>query len=190
MKYFSICSLLFILCACANKKNLLINDSQTEGVDLLAMETLDFPDNWIGRYEGLLEIFNTKGKVMEIPMVLQIDSLNNQDYYPWLLQYGEDDLRDYGLLIEDSLKGHYIIDEFNGILIDAYAMQNTLVSHFSVANSEITSIYKKEGELIEFQIISSVSDTLTNSRAMEGENIYEVGSFPVNAYQKAILRKK
>ena len=185
MKELFYLSLALIWLACnSNNENVREISAQTEST-----ASFDFPEDWIGEYHGLLEIFNGSDKTMEVDMTLNIGANNEEGFYPWKLKYGEQDERNYGLKKIDTVANHYVIDEFNGIILDAYTMGNHFISHFSVNGSEITSIYKRIENGLEFQIISSSADTVSHSLAIEGDEEYHVGSFPVKVYQKAILKK-
>jgi hypothetical protein len=103
---------------------------------------------------------------------------------------GNEDVRDYQLKVVDASKGHYIVDERNSILIDAYYRNGVLTSFFEVEKSFIISEYSKIGEEIHFDIISAKdSPNLSGDQQVNGETIPEVSSFPVNGRQKAVLIK-
>jgi len=177
-------SVFVILCliSCGTKNNIRLEPEKPE-VDY------KFPTDWIGDYEGVLDIYNAKGKSMSVDMKLSIGVEDSLGYYPWILQYGDQDIREYAIKRVDSL-GHYMMDEYNGILIDSYHLGNKFISQFSVMSNEIITICERMDYGLQFEIISSGTDSLSNTFAIEGEERYDVTSFPVRIYQKAKLKNK
>lgn len=150
----------------------------------------NFPEDWIGHYSGNLEIYSKKGLSQSVQMQLTIGAKDSSDMYQWKMQYGEEDIRNYAIKMVDQEAGHYVMDEFNGLFLDGYHLGNTFTSHFSVESVEITSIYKKEGNQLSFQIISSGTDTLRSNTTIEEGMEFKASSFQVHIYQYAKLEKE
>lgn len=152
-----------------------------------------FPANWIGNYKGELQIYAVDSIAMQVDMKLAIAPTENDSIFQWKMTYifnGNEDIRDYQLKLVDASKGHYMVDENNGILIDAYYRNGILTSFFEVEKSFIISEYKKVGADIHFDIISAKeSPYLSGNKKVNGETIPEVLSFPVNGRQEAVLIK-
>ena len=154
---------------------------------------VSFPNSWQGNYKGELEIFGVESVRMRVLMKLAI-AKKKDTVYQWKISYefkGKEDIRDYELKIVDVLKGHYLIDEKNSIIIDSYYKNDIFTSFFEVMNSYIISSYTKENEDIVFEIISGDGNKTTSSgnKNVEGEEIPEVISYLVNGRQKAVLKK-
>ena len=153
-----------------------------------------FPDEWLGVWEGTLHIYNHQNILQSIPMSLENLRTDSADIFQWVIIYGEDKIkgkRDY--ILKNKSKGHYVVDEKNGILLDAYVMENKLISHFEVMGNQLTSIYERQEDKMIFEIIvnKSVPATVSgNIKAKGQEDVPEVKSFPIIGYQKAILTKK
>ncbi len=164
-----------------------------EGVKHTQLRT--FPQDWLGYWEGELSIYNHSGKTMTIPMALDNGITDNDSTWRWAIIYGEDTIsgrRDYELKVVDASKGHYIVDEKNSIFIDAYLLDNNLVSTFNVAGNFIQSNYELVGEEMAFSIhmfndkeVSTTGDTIYN-----GEEIPIVKSYQNTVWQKARLKKR
>jgi hypothetical protein len=158
-------------------------------------KTINFPDDWIGKWAGNLNIYQGQKIAQTLPMQLIIEPLDSVDHYSWSIIYGEDTiagLRPYTLKTIDKAKGHYIIDEHNSILLDAYVHAQSLFSHFDVMGSYLTSIYsRKENDLI-FEIIVNKSNPsrTTGGTNSNGEEIPIVNAYPIVGYQRAILKKQ
>ena len=158
-----------------------------------AKSQTQFPANWIGNYKGELHIYTVDSIAMRVDMKLAIAPTENDSIFQWKMTYifnGNEDVRDYQLKLVDASKGHYMVDENNSILIDAYYRNGVLTSFFEVEKSFIISEYKKVGEEIHFDIISAKnSPNLSGNQQVNGETIPEVLSFPVNGRQEAVLIK-
>ncbi len=149
-----------------------------------------FPEAWAGEWEGPLEIFNAKGKTMEIYMGLDILPIDSSTY-TWTIIYGEGENRQerkYEIKKGSEGEGHYIVDEKNSILLDDYLLGNTLYSRFEVMGSLLLISYEKLGETIIFEVISGKNDDLKTTGGQD--SIPEVKSYPIKISQKAILKRK
>ena len=175
---------------------LLLNGLFFSSMDSVIAQTdtvsTQFSAGWLGEFEGTLKIHNSKGLVQELPMKL----LNNpraDGSLQWAIQYGEEasGLRDYSLLVEDADARHFIVDEHNSILIDEFQYANSFISWFEVMGSMILVKYTLDGDYIVFEIIAGGSEPIrtTGGEKVDGEDIPEVNSFGVNAYQFAILKR-
>lgn len=152
----------------------------------------DFPDKFIGHWEGELQWFQTgKTGPQKVKMQLIIQPADTAGQYSWKIIYGEknEDSRPYLLKPMDTAKGHWIIDERNGIILDQYWVGNRFTSAFTVQNSTILDSYWVEDDKLvaEFYSISAKPVRTTGGNSDE---IPQVHSFGTKSYQKAILKKK
>jgi len=151
-----------------------------------------FPDDWLGGWEGELDIYNATGKVMTVPMQCWHQK-RSDGAYDWHLVYGtgdKQDVRAYELKKINPAKGHYQIDEKNGILIDAFVLHDRLVSTFGVMENVIQTHYIIEKGQMTFEVymhnqkeISTTGDTI-----IQGDTIPLVNSFHNQVYQRAVLK--
>lgn len=145
-----------------------------------------------GHWEGEL-IWSKVGskEVQKVKMQIIIQPADTLGQYTWQIIYGNkgEDNRPYLLKPVDTTKGHWIIDERNGILIDQYWLGNRFSSMFTVQNSTIHDSYWIEnGKLIaEFYGISASPVTTSGAGT---EDVLIVNSCAIRTYQKAILKKK
>ncbi|MBK9255214.1 MAG: hypothetical protein IPM42_06990 [Saprospiraceae bacterium] len=154
-----------------------------------------FPDDWLGVWSGTLEIYNQTGLVQKIPMKAEHLVTDTTGVYIWSLVYGEDTIkgrRNYFLKTVDAEKGHYVVDEKNGIFLDSYVIGNKLISNFEVSGNHLVSTYTLEREKILFEIFVSDNKSIrvSGGNLHHDEEIPEVFSFRSKVYQKAILYKK
>ena len=156
---------------------------------------LNFPDDWLGFWEGELHIYNEIGLKQSLPMALDNSTTNITGQYTWAIIYGSDSIagrRDYLLKEVDKSNGHYIVDEKNGILLDAYLIDNELISVFEVMGNSLTSTYKREGNNMIFEIMMYKSQhvSITGDTIIGTDTIPPVKSYKPIVTQKAILTKK
>ena len=147
---------------------------------------------FIGHWEGQLVWLKAGSKdVQKVKMQIIIHRTDTAGQYTWQIIYGDknEDNRPYILKPVDTAKGHWVIDERNGILIDQYWLANRFSSLFSVQNSTIHDSYWIEND----KLIAEFYGVSTSPIATSGagtEDIPTVKSYAIRTYQKAILEKK
>lgn len=163
-----------------------------------AVDTLPFPESWAGVWVGELEIWKGSKVMQSIPMETIIGPTAVADEYKWVTTYDqgkseeENVEKPYVLKIVDSEKGHYIIDEKNSILIEAYLFDNKLASWYTVGKSFIQATYEKRGDEIIFEIFAGGKEpvSVTGGTTMGEEEIPVVETMPYNVMQRAVLTRK
>lgn len=179
---------LFTLC-CSPKKNNLAEISEETS------ETFDFPKDWLGTWSGELHIYTEKGLQQTIPMSINNQRTSHQDTFIWSITYGPDPekgLRDYRLIAKNPERGHYQVDEQNGIILDSYMLGNKLMSSFEVMGNQLTSTYERKSDHILFEIMmmSAQRGVITGDTIIRNDTIPPVTSYPVRVSQIAKLYKK
>lgn len=175
-------SLLFLACS-PRARNLKNTPTSTK-----------FPDDWLGKYQGNLELFNAeKGKTMELPMTVIIsetDTANRWHWYSKVLYNGNEIIKDYALFRHDSMpKNHFIMDENNGILLDRVLNDDAFYDYFEVGNLGLYGITRKVGDNIHFEIASFPLSSKTYSTYQGQEfEVDTVTSFKVINTQKVLLK--
>lgn len=110
--------------------------------------------------------------------------------YTWQIIYGDSskDNRPYRLIAKDSSKGHWVIDEMNGIVLDQFRIGDRFCGAFTVMNSTIVNNYWIEnGKLmVEFYSIASKAIATTGKGT---EEIPSVDSYRIKSYQRAELTR-
>lgn len=154
-----------------------------------------FPDDWFGVWKGNLEVYKHQKVVQNVPMTFECFPTDSSGLYSWWITYGTDTLkgkRSYTLKEIDTNNGHFMIDENNGILIDAYVFAHKFISCFQVMGNQLTAIYEITDDKLIFEII--VNDTKEtnnsgNTTTTSGEKIPEVKAFKMSGYQRAVLNQ-
>jgi len=150
-----------------------------------------FPVEWIGKYKGQLNIIKANNDTMKVNMELYIDSPDAEGFYPWILKYGEKDVRYYGLEVVDAERGHYLIDEHNSIKLDAFLRGNHLITKFSVMDSDLIFHYEKNGKGIAIKVYTSSAESFseTGGEVIANDTIPTVASYKLAGFQSALLHK-
>lgn len=151
-----------------------------------------FPLDWIGQYEGELLIFNASPDTNRINMKLTIGNPNAEGFYPWIIQYGDEDIREYGLEAIHAESGHYIMDEFNSIRLDCYLRDNHFISRFEVMGSDLMVDYERvsEGILLNLYVTRTESISTTGGQIFDRDTVPRVKSFEIPVFQRALLKKR
>jgi hypothetical protein len=186
-----------VLFSCSPKHQIAIESSKNSDspANTLTVDSLPFPQSWLGYWEGELEIFKENKIVQTIPMALEMLEMDTSDNFIWAIIYGEDKeagRRAYELEILDIEKGYFLVDEKNTIKLESYLFQNKLLSWYEVMGNQILSIQEKRGDEMIFEIIFGSSEpvSITGDQQFDGEDIPAVKTFPIGGYQRAILKKK
>ncbi|CAM1346235.1 hypothetical protein [Tenacibaculum crassostreae] len=150
-------------------------------------KTTTFPNDFLGIYKGTLQIHSPRGK-QEIPMefhMVKTDSVHKFDYK--LVYNGQP--RNYTLLVKDSAKGIYEIDENNGIILPSKLANNTLYSFFEVQGNFLSSRLAFSENQLEFEILFTATKNKTTT-GKGTEEIPFVYGYPISVVQKAVLKRK
>jgi hypothetical protein len=121
-------------------------------------------------------------------MQLIVQPTDTANVYSWQIIYGEkgQDNRPYLLKPVDTAKGHWQIDERNGIVIDQYFTGNRFTSAFTVQSTTIVDSYWREGKTLvaEFYSLTAKPVATTGGGTEESPR---VDSYAIKGYQKAVL---
>jgi len=149
-----------------------------------------FPMEWLGDYAGTLKIYKGVTDTINVDMTLSIQQADATGLYPWIIGYGKDDLRYYGLEAINAIKGHYRVDELNSIKLDGYLRGNHFVSKFQVMKSDLLVDYEKRegGILVRFYVSSSTDFIKTGGEVIGSDTIPNVLTYPIAVYQEAMLK--
>jgi hypothetical protein len=150
-----------------------------------------FPQSWTGNWKGELQ-WNKTGNdtVQKVKMELHIQPFTEAGKYNWQIIYGNNkaDNRPYILFAKDSAKGHWAIDENNGIILDQFLIGDKFCGAFTVQNSTIINSYWLEGDKLIVEFYNLNLKTPFNS-GKGTEESPSVDSYRMRSYQKAILRR-
>ena len=148
-----------------------------------------FPKAYVGHWKGDLLWYQTGKPVpQKVKMQLIIRPTDTANVYTWQIIYGEkgEDNRPYLLKPVDTARGHWQVDEQNGIVLDQYLVGNRFTSAFTVQTTTIIDSYWREGKnlIAEFYSLTSKPVATTGHGTDESP---KVDSYGTKGYQKAIL---
>jgi len=154
----------------------------------------NFPEDWVGEYEGELEIFirDTSTVIQRIPveLILKSDSVSNQ--WVWKTVY-RDTIRgiaekNYTLKkMPDAAPQEFLFDENNGIAFPQYYLGNIFYSHYSLYDQMFTVSYKKlTPDLLLFELVV-IPNTVIDSVDAGG---FIVNSHALTQIQRCYFKRK
>ncbi|MEZ0542942.1 hypothetical protein [Fibrella arboris] len=147
-----------------------------------------FPQSHLGAWEGTLQITNPGNRLPQTQtMRLTIDSLRGQPgRYAFQIQYGQQAVREYELVVVDAANGKYQIDEKDGIVLDATKIGDQLTSQFAVGTNLITTTYTflTEPDRIGFALFFAEAKPRTTGPAAA-----PILTYPVRSRQLATLTR-
>ena len=127
----------------------------------------------------------------KVKMQLIIKPADSTNTYTWQIIYGDrgEDNRPYILKPVDTAKGHWRVDERNGIILDQYFVGERFTSAFTVQNSTIIDSYWREGDdlVAEFYNITAKPVATTGKGT---EDSPKVDSYGTRSYQRAVMKRK
>ena len=99
------------------------------------------------------------------------------------------DIREYTLLVLNDSLGHYAVDEHNGILLDAYYMDDCLYSVFAGMGSQLQSRVCLEDDRLNYEISSFFEEPIRTSgdTIIDTDTIPPIQSFEVYSLMRAQL---
>ena len=168
---------------------LLVSFCITVTVNAQKTSASTFPQSFTGNWKGTLA-WTVPGKAPQtFTMRLQIHPADS-GRYTWLIIYSDDkkDNRPYLLLPVDTAKGHWQVDEKNGIVLDSWWLGNRLTGVFSVQGTTIVDQYWLEADGLHVEFISYGTTPLrTTGGTVPGVPAVEV--YAIKSVQRGVLKK-
>lgn len=123
----------------------------------------------VGDWQGTLQIFQPgKDKPHEVLMKLNIASIKGTEGFTYQIIYPGQAPRNYKLLPIDAPKGHWQIDEQNGIKVDCFWNGSGFTSCFSVQGTMLITSKELQGDKLVWSLSSFETKVLSNSGGVEG----------------------
>ncbi len=172
-------------------KNILILCLLTTLLGFSQSKKTTFPEDFFGKYKGKLTIINANGS-QEIDMEFHLLPTDTLGKYQYTIIYKSEKInqeRKYRLIEKDKAKGHYVVDENNGILLNITLANNALYAIFEVQGGLLTTTEHFYENYMDFEIMYSLKEKVEKS-GNTNEETPEVLSYPVINVQKARLYKE
>lgn len=149
-----------------------------------------FPLAFIGNWKGKLQWMVAGKPKQTFTMELKIQPTDTANQYTWQIIYGDDnrDNRPYLLKPANMDKGHWIVDELDGITLDSYVHGNSFHGAFTVQGNTIVDNYTVENDTMFVEFFSiKLSDKKTSGKGTEETPF--VDSYMVGSYQLGTLTR-
>jgi hypothetical protein len=153
-----------------------------------------FPATFEGVWKGPCVNRMRGGRELRFPMELHVAPVESpgkgKGEWTWTIVYGEGErrqVRPYVLRPVDAKAGHWVVDERNGILIDAFVSGNALHSRFSVMGNVIDVTYRLRDGGFDV-LLTTYGDTAARTSGGEGR-IPEVEAFALKSVQSGRLTR-
>ena len=149
-----------------------------------------FPKCFIGNWKGTLQWMVAGKTTQEFTMQLSIQPADTAGQYTWKVMYGETspDIRPYILKPVDTSKGHWIIDETDGIILDSYVHGNSIHGAFTVQGNTIVDNYSIESGRMRVEFFSIKLDNKKQSGKGTATTPF-VDSYFISSYQTGLLER-
>ncbi|NOT91548.1 hypothetical protein [Ferruginibacter sp.] len=152
--------------------------------------TSNFPAAFTGNWKGQLQWMVNGKPTQTFTMQLRIQPTDSANQYTWQIIYGDDvkDNRPYILKPVDTAKGHWIIDENDGIILDSYVHGNSIHGAFTVQGNTIVDNYKVEDGKMQVEFFSIKLADKNQSGKGTAETPF-VDSYKISSYQTGVLAR-
>ena len=149
-----------------------------------------FPEGWLGKYEGTMEIINGENK-QTVTLDFEMKELVKDSSWTYLMVYHQagtaDVVKDY-VIKRTGTNWTFELDEKDGIVIDMRLMGNVFYDFFETAGMFFTSRLSKEKNDLFFELMGGMKSDyrLTTTGSSEVTNVY---SYPPAFVQRVQLKK-
>ncbi|MBW4596058.1 MAG: hypothetical protein KME46_24940 [Brasilonema angustatum HA4187-MV1] len=130
-----------------------------------------------------------QGRSQSVPMTLRIQPIsNNPTRYSWQITYGTGAkklVRNYELVVKDQGAGHFVIDEKDGTLIDAWWFGDRLYSQFRVKNRLLNTQYERQSNRLHYELVTYQS--VSSAQAENDQQKVPFESYQLQVVQSAEL---
>jgi hypothetical protein len=157
---------------------------------VIAQKQAAFPKTFIGKWKGKMQWMVAGKPSQTFTMRLNILPTDTPNLYTWQIIYGDkqQDNRPYLLKPIDTAKGHWIVDELNGIILDSYVHGNSIKGAFTVQGNTIVDNYVVEGNKMKVEFITIKLGDKKQSGGGTDESPF-VDSYRIASYQTGVLTK-
>jgi len=152
------------------------------------------PDEWLGSYEGIMEIYNSKGLQQKIGVNFDLQIMDRPNYWTYNMSYinqkdGEVmSTKAYKIFYAEETKKLWM-DEGDSLLIEMTLLGNCFYDHFELSGMFFNSSLCKQDENLIFQITGgNTKPSYSSPFIEEAEGVVE--TMRVNFLQCVVLHPK
>jgi len=155
----------------------------------------NFPEDWLGSYEGKMLIANLGRKTDTIDVAYEMTTLEPDSIWTYKMtfyseQYGTI-IKDYKIVAKSKEdKNSYLLDENNGIVMEMTLMDGTFYGMYTVMDMMfITTMRYTDAGHIYYDLFAAPMEnpTVTSTNATEDETVIEATSYGTTLHQTALF---
>lgn len=149
-------------------------------------------NDFVGLYKGNLNVSNYTGSLQNIPMEIQLKKTATEGEFSYEIMYlinNKKDIRKYMIKTIDLERGHYVIDQRNGLVLQGNLIHNTIFSTFEMNNNIMNSKlqFKNEGKIaFEIVVVTKQNGYDTGGKEKSGP---AAKSYTTTIVQRALLTR-
>ena len=152
------------------------------------------PDDWLGSYDGVMEIYNNNGLQQTVDVHLDLQIMDRPNYWTYNMSYinsknGETlSTKAYHIVYDETNKKLWM-DEGDSLLIEMTLMGNCLYDHYELSGVFFNSSLCKQEEQLVFELTGgNTKPSYASPFIKEAEGIVE--TMRVGFLQRAVLKKQ
>jgi len=132
-------------------------DSKTLKKNTELVEKYSFPEKSLGVWEGVMKMYTLGTLRNSVKVRFTAAKTGTIGSYIWKTEYlsaKKTMVKDYKLVVDDISKGHYVLDEGDGVKLRVYNVENKIYSLFKVDDIYLTSSTELVGDQLIFEVTS------------------------------------
>ena len=150
------------------------------------------PADWAGTWKGECVLSPPHEGIERFPASLTIGVTDDPARLRWMLVYetGGRDVRNYELVTVDAAAGRYVIDEKNGLKLDAGFADGVLYAPFTIGAALIVASYRVGADGVMHADMPSFSNEGSAPTCLDGNPETCTRSFALQSTQHCALTKQ
>ena len=150
------------------------------------------PQGWAGTWAGDCVLTPPQGGIERFSASLTIGPTGDPDRLRWMLVYetGRRDVRQYELVTVDAAAGRYVVDEKNGLKLEAGFADGVLYAPFTIGQALIVASYRVGADGMMHADMPSFSKEASAPTCLEASPETCTRSFALQSAQHCTLKKQ
>ena len=150
------------------------------------------PADWAGTWKGECVLSQPYEGIERFPASLTIGVTDDPARLRWALVYeaGRRDMRNYELIAVDAAAGRYVIDEKNGLKLEAGFADGVLYAPFTIGAALIVASYRVGADGVMHADMPSFSSEASAPTCLEAKPETCTRSFALQSTQHCALKKQ
>lgn len=150
------------------------------------------PADWAGTWSGECVLTPPHEGLARFPASLTIGLTDDPKRLRWMLVYetGRRDVRNYELVTVDAAAGRYVVDEKNGLKLEAGFADGVLYAPFTIGQALIVASYRIDADGAMRADMPSFANVPSSTTCLEANADTCAASFPLQGTQHCTLKKQ